>query len=324
MSLTGTLYRTIAAVRGVDLAKREATFVVATENPVEMWHGRECLRMSGLDSRRYRANPVLLDAHDPSTIDNVLGSAVLVEVEGRELVARFRFAKTKKGQDALDLVNDGHLRGASIGYLVDPAKVRRLRPGEHDGEGEARVEGPCAVVPAWEITEISMAPVPADKDALLRRSLFQETNVNYPTHSGAPASGAPAPSTPTVAPPAPAISPPAGQPGAPPPAAEARGQIIAFPGDPKTVSLPSLPLTPEETRARDIRALAPEGFREVADRLVLEGVTVEEARKRLLAAVTAQSAPLGTPEPAPSSTKKREWPAEVTDDLFSRSMKGAL
>ena len=84
------------------------------------------------------------------------------------------------------------------------------------------------------------------------------------------------------------------------------------------------PLQPaaEAARAQAIRALAPAHLRDLADRLVLEGKTVDEARAALLTALTTRSAPVGTPEtPPPATAGNRQWPADVTPDVLRRSLK---
>lgn len=66
-------------LRSIDEGKRQATFVCSTERAVPMWDGPEVLRSSGADLKRFKRNPVLLDSHDRSTIEAVLGSAEIAE-----------------------------------------------------------------------------------------------------------------------------------------------------------------------------------------------------------------------------------------------------
>ena len=298
-----TLYRSIpVSVRGIDAAKREATFVASTENPVDTLWGREVLRMGGVDLTRFEGGGPFLDAHDGSSIDNVLGSGE-ARVVGRELEFVARFDTESKGARAWGLVERGHVRTVSIGYRIDPASVLRLKEGQSDGEGEAQVRGPANVVRRWELLEVSLVPVPADRDAKLRAAgnpYDPEANV-----ASAPPSPLPAPSPRAIAPEAP--SPRAIAPEAPSPRAVA----------PEA----------EEVRARAIRAIAPASLSDLADRLVLEGKTLEEARAALLAAHAARSKPQGTPDApraAPSSGQPtpKSLPAEVTDEVLARALRG--
>ena len=161
-----------AQVRGVNDETRTATFVASTENPVAMgWGAPEVLRMSGVDLSRYKANPVVLNTHDRYSVESILGTAVATRV-GRELHAAVRFDETPEGEAAWARVKSGSLRALSIGYSVDPAKIKSIGAGESDGAGESRVDGPASIVRGWQLMEISVVPVPADQDALLRRSVY--------------------------------------------------------------------------------------------------------------------------------------------------------
>ena len=156
-----TLYRS-AQLRGKP-AEREAVFVAATENPVETPWGREVLRMSGCDLARYKGNTIVLDSHRRGSISDVIGCGKAEISKGRLLV-RVRYAKTPLGEEAWQLVKGGFLRAVSIGYAVNPDKVRRVREGETvDG-----VEGPALIVDEWELLEVSNVPVPADAEAVKR------------------------------------------------------------------------------------------------------------------------------------------------------------
>ena len=294
-----TLYRSIpVSVRGIDAAKREATFVASTENPVDTLWGREVLRMGGVDLTRFEGGGPFLDAHDGSSIDNVLGSGE-ARVVGRELEFVARFDTESKGARAWGLVERGHVRTVSIGYRIDPASVLRLKEGQSDGEGEAQVRGPANVVRRWELLEVSLVPVPADRDAKLRAAgnpYDPEANVAEKNQApSAPPSPLPAPSPRAVAPEAPS---------------------------PRAVAPEA-----EEVRARAIRAIAPASLSDLAYRLVLEGKTLEEARAALLAAHAARSKPQGTPEAplaAPGSRQPtpKSLPAEVTDEVLARALRG--
>lgn len=163
------LYRD-ADFRGVDEEKRQASFVVSTERAVTVsrWDPPEVLRMSGARLQRYRKNPVVLDTHGRGTrvgLSSVIGRSD-VKVVGRELHATITYANNEAGNEAWGLVKDGIVRACSIGYSIK--KVRRLREGESDGEGDARVDGPATIATEWGLHEISNVPVPADEDAVRR------------------------------------------------------------------------------------------------------------------------------------------------------------
>lgn len=151
------------SIRAIDEENRSATFVVATENPVGTWRGPECLRLAGMNLRRFKKNPVVLDAHDRSESGNVIGSAD-VTVETGRMLATIRFADTDRAEEVWKLVKGGFIRATSIGFTCKPEDVRELGPGQKDGD----FEGPCVVVRKSELYEISVVPVPADMDAVRR------------------------------------------------------------------------------------------------------------------------------------------------------------
>lgn len=298
----GVLYRAVpVSVRSLDVANRRATFVASTENPVDTFWGREVLRMNGVDLTRFDGCGPFLDAHNGSSIDNVLGSGQ-ANVVGRELEFVATFDTEGKGARAWGLVQRGHIRTVSIGYRIDPANVKRLKEGETDGQGESQVRGPANVVRKWELLEVSLVPVPADRDAVLRSALFSPE----PAQRAAEAL-----------------------------VADHKDQAAGATSDagkPETKSLyekaagatpaPARAESANETRAREIRALAGERFAAQADVLVLEGKTVEEARAALLTLAVERSKPMGTPEPknaAPATPKT--MPAEVTDAVLVQSFR---
>ena len=78
-------------VREIDIEKRTALFVAATEYGVETWSGREYLRMTGLNLDRFNLNPVVLDTHNRNEAGDIVGRAELT-IKNKELLARITFA----------------------------------------------------------------------------------------------------------------------------------------------------------------------------------------------------------------------------------------
>lgn len=241
-------------------------FVAATENKVNVGlDAPEVLRVAGLT---WRGDVPLLDAHNRSGVDHVLGSASLRR-EDRQLIGVPDFDDDAKSKRAANKVRKGSIRTVSIGYRVDPSHVRYLREGQFDGEGEARVEGPCYVVDRAEVVELSLAPVPADPDA--RRRAY------------------PSPEEPPVADPTPAPAPAPEPPGdpAPQPAASPHADALAT----------------REAFVDAVRKFAPASIREWVDGRAegwaLEGITLDEARSRMHKRWLADvSEPAGAPEPS--------------------------
>jgi HK97 family phage prohead protease len=300
-------------VRGINEEKRTASFVAATENGVMTWGGKEYLRMKGANLKRFRSNPVVLDTHNRMELSAVIGRAD-VKVEDRALTCDITFAKTPRGEEAWQLVKDKMVRALSVGFIPDPKRTLVLNDGETDGEGDSQITGPGRVIRSWELYEISVVPVPADPDTL-RRSLLSPMSPLSPIEPG-----------PTVSP---VTGNGAGQ------NQEARTMATQNPGQPPEPAPKAMPQAPavvvppqetaEETRVRGIRALSFPGLEPMVQRCVLEGSSIEDARKRLLEESAKTLAPVGTPE-APAPAPKAEGQPQVRqlkdvpDDEFVRSI----
>lgn len=154
-------------IREIDTEKRTATFVAATENGVMGWSGKEILRMSGVDLTRFNKNPVILDTHDYSSIDAIVANAE-VSVEGKNLIAKVIFAEgTKRADEAWQLVKTKFAKTLSVGFQRQ--EFINILEGESNGEGEDKIEGPAIITTRWKLLEISLVPLPADEDALMRK-----------------------------------------------------------------------------------------------------------------------------------------------------------
>lgn len=337
--------------------ERKASFVAATEIGVESWFGREWLRMSGVKLERFRKNPVLLDTHNRYVASSIVGRVTDVRIEGRQLIADVEFADTPRALEVWSLVDGGFLRAVSVGFQVQ--KWKELEAGQFDGEGEARVEGPGVVIEEWELVELSVCPVPADQDALIRRSLPAPFGKGAPVGASvyakartaaslAPEVGTSRSGTGLVA----TLLPPAAEPSptpapttAPAPAAENR----SAPAAPAPVSVPTPasqpappapPVAPElaaaervalEVKARriQVQAIAPESLKSYAEELVTRGLDVEACRAELLVEWKRRSAPVGMPDPpAPPKPKQKDGPkpvrsADLSDDAFAGAFKGS-
>ena len=83
-----------------------------------------------------------------------------------------------------------------------------------------------------------------------------------------------------------------------------------------------------ENRKRDIMAIAPDSHRELAEQCILEGLTVEESRTRMLAERTKQQEPAGTETTdalkTGGETKREEATAGKVDAIPDRDFKRAL
>lgn len=323
-----------AEVRSLDRERRIARFVASTERAVPTRNGPEVLRMYGCRLARFRKNGVVLDSHNQNSINAIIGKAeVRIDKEKRELEVAIEYAPTAAGEQAWRLVEGGFVRAVSIGYSVNPRKVTRLREGEADGEGEARIEGPATIVREWELLEVSNVPVPADEDAV-RRSFYEslpegddeELDMSQPTTGsklnftaaltpkpeGERAATAetvtPAPVATPAAQPAPVAAP---TPEAPKPEADSVRKAAEL----------------EEARSRAILARAPQGssLHALALDLVARGVSVEEAHKALAEEQARRFKPLGTPDapppPKPETTTSKAETKPLTGEDYARAFR---
>jgi HK97 family phage prohead protease len=115
----------------------------------------EELEMSAdaLDTRRLDADQVpLLDTHNRWTIDDQVGRIIAHRFDAEGLVTTAEFGQvTQRCKDAEARAAKLEIRGTSIGY--NP--LRMVRTGEEGGV-------PVFLVTRWELTEVSLCPVPAD------------------------------------------------------------------------------------------------------------------------------------------------------------------
>lgn len=167
----------------------EATFSTG----VRVWRGGiwEELEISSeaVDLARVQSGICpLLNAHNRFDVGAVLGTIESASIRGGALIGRIRFADTPAGREAEGLVTRGELAGVSIGYGVRTWQLS----GEHEGFEIYRAT-------SWELTEVSLVPVPADPTALIRSEQFDMTMTRNLPSSPSPA---PAPAvTPAPAPP---------------------------------------------------------------------------------------------------------------------------
>jgi HK97 family phage prohead protease len=269
--------------------------------------------MAGVKLTRYRKNPVVLDTHNRWSAGSVIGRAE-IRVEGKELLAVVTFAETTAAEEVWKLVKGGFIRALSVGFI--PSKVQRVAEGEVSGEGADQVNGPARIVTDWELYEISVVPVPADADALRRGLLgLPEGVLEFLLGERNMAKDKSQESAPVV----PAETSVSEAPQKPAERAAPKGETLA----------PVVP-TEIEALARNIRAICPKGCEQIAERCIVEGKSLDDARKALLEEYTKRSTPVGTTEPKqPESEKKPEERGaaptkieDVPDDVLMRSLCG--
>ena len=144
-----------------NLGDREIVYSISSEEPVELWFGKEILLHTeeAVDLSRIRALGALLFNHDPNKIFGPIREAVLID---HRVQARAEFDDDGMGNFGLRKVRSESLRGASVRYDINEMFI--LDEGEtkdFDG-GRLVVEGPAGIATRWEHLEHSLTPVPAD------------------------------------------------------------------------------------------------------------------------------------------------------------------
>ncbi len=107
----------------------------------------------------------LLDSHDPSTVSSILGSARNFRQVGTALECEVFFARTKAGEEAAQLVKEGHLTDFSVGFrwlLKDSLFIPKEKAEDVNGQ---TLEGPARIIKKWYLHELSIVVIGANEDA---------------------------------------------------------------------------------------------------------------------------------------------------------------
>jgi len=154
--------RTFAG-RGRDAGARTLSFVASTERVAR---DGDIIEVAGWDLTAFRANPVVLAAHDAKSLP--VGRAVRIEKvmsrKERRLDVDVQFAPASANPHAETVFEScrlGFTRALSVGFRVTAHRV------PSDEERAARGLGPFGnIITGAELLEISEVPVPADAGAL--------------------------------------------------------------------------------------------------------------------------------------------------------------
>lgn len=235
----------------------------------------EELDLSGADLARLNAGGPVLQDHW-SSVETLVGSVApdTARVEGNRGIATLRFDRTSETGRAIEAkVAAGHLRHVSIGYRVSTwEKVRGVEKDSIDRW----------IARSWEPFEISFVPVPADAGAGTRGARGAD---QPPAHPATPTNRAPDAHTPEGRM-ADKTNPGASQ-DAP------NTAVVDADAERKAIR------DAELARAAAIRSAGRAlGLTDQAEEMVGAGDTVEEAQRKLIAALAQQRQAEGAPKPA--------------------------
>lgn len=120
----------------------------------------DIIHAQGWDLKNFNANPVALFGHDAGSVENVIGRAKNVRVQGSQLVGDIEFMPADVNPNAeavCRMVAAGYLKTVSVGFapIAWEAAKDKSRPGGVDFKKS-------------ELLEISIVPIPANPNALVQ------------------------------------------------------------------------------------------------------------------------------------------------------------
>jgi hypothetical protein len=157
----------------IDEKTRSVEAVLATDAPVtvfdlERWEPIEEVLVLG--GGRWGEQVPLLDSHDRTSIERIIGSVRQIRIEDARLVGRLFFSSADEGQQAWLRVKEGHLTDLSVGYRIDEAvMIERGKSLEVSGQTyTASSMSPLRITPRWTLRETSACAIGADAAAKMR------------------------------------------------------------------------------------------------------------------------------------------------------------
>lgn len=155
------LCRTMPRTGDLDEESREFRAIVATNTPVSRRDAKgaflEVLDPAGLEHNADEDWPLLAD-HRQAARETV-GRAYGLKIDGSSVSATLRLGMADDIQPLFERVRDGVIRHVSAGYTV-------LQWAETKNPDGMRVK----TATRWRLLEISLVPVPADRNAIIQRS----------------------------------------------------------------------------------------------------------------------------------------------------------
>lgn len=156
--MTDLIVRSVAATSfDPDALTFEA--IIATPAPYRRTDARgpylEVLDTAAIDPASLVGLPVL-DNHRQASVRDTIGTVIAARLEGDALIARVQLSRADDVRPVIQRIEDGTLRGVSIGYRV----ARWIG----QGTGATRTK----VAAAWTITEVTLTTNPADPAATIR------------------------------------------------------------------------------------------------------------------------------------------------------------
>jgi HK97 family phage major capsid protein len=150
-----------------------------TESRVRVWDWErwevvdEIILINGVELPEDDQCP-MVDSHNYSSVDNLLGSARQFTKENDKINCRLFFSSVQKAVDAEIKVKEGHLNRVSSGYIVKQSVW--VEDGTAATINGRQFTGPVKVVTACREKEVSPVILPADENSAIR-SLRSHPNI---------------------------------------------------------------------------------------------------------------------------------------------------
>ncbi len=163
--------KVLAATRSYDAKQHSVEAVISMGSPVERSYGTEVLRISPVAvdlSRLHEGGIPLLDHHQQTGINTMLGRLTDAWFERSALIGRFKFNQTPEGRKAEGMVARGEVTSVSAGYRVEQWLITD-DDGDIVDEKNVRWDDELTFTATrWQLFEASLVGVPADGTAMVR------------------------------------------------------------------------------------------------------------------------------------------------------------
>lgn len=165
----------ISGIRAAENSEGKSLYRLSfsSEEPYERWWGVEVLSHSdgAVDLTRLNSIGCALFNHDR---DKVIGKVVRAWVENQRGEAEIEFDNDEFSALIKEKVDNGTLKGVSVGYVVNDWED--VEEGKTSADGQ--ITGPCSIATRWEPLEISIVSVPADATVGVGRSFEENAHIN--------------------------------------------------------------------------------------------------------------------------------------------------
>lgn len=241
----------------------------------ELGYVPEILIMSGCRMPENGTVP-LLDSHGRYSVESVLGSVRDFRTEGGSVLGRAVYSTSPEADSAFIKTREGHLTDYSAGYTI--TKAVRLQAGETAVYDGRTYSGPAFIATEWRLNEVSACPIGADPGAKARSESGNE-NTDKERGERMPGTKKEEGNQETKAP-------------------ETGERTLEKSSQPDVEKIRAEAAANEQTRVREIMAMCTRhNCPDLADNLVKDNKTVDQARASVLEHIDRQREAQRTPSP---------------------------